>query len=267
MRLIKLTCFLVTLLVFSCQPDTGVINTEEELTGISEEIKTKIINLGFNPKDSYKTEGGYMVEGDIFLTEQDLLLLPNHKLPILEQYRTTNLVTGTPRVITVSIKTGGGSGLPTSYVAALDEALGRFNAQNLTLTFQRVASNGNIQLVKANGSYLASAGFPTSSGNPYSQVKVNNRAIGNQPQSTVASIIAHELGHCIGFRHTDYYNRAISCGGSTANEGDGGVGAIHIPGTPTTATLSAQSWMLSCISSGQNRPFNNDDAAALNYLY
>lgn len=267
MRLIKFTGFLMALLIISCQPESQVSSTEEELTGISPEIKTKIINLGFNPKDSYKTEGGYIVEGDIFLTEAELISLPNQKLPILEQYRTTNLVTGTPRVITVSINTGGGSGLPASYVAALDEALGRFNAQNLTLTFQRVASNGNIQLVKANGNYLASAGFPSSSGNPYSQVKVNSRAIGNQPQGTVASIIAHELGHCIGFRHTDYYNRSISCGGSAANEGDGGVGAIHIPGTPTTATLSAQSWMLSCISSGQNRPFNNDDKTALNYLY
>ncbi len=267
MRLIKLTGFLMALFIFSCQPESGVTPSEEELTGISAEIKAKIINLGFNPKDSYKVEGGYMIEGDIFLTEQDLLSLPNHRLPTLEQYRTTNLVTGTPRVITVSINTGGGNGLPNSYIAALDEALGRFNAQNLTLTFQRVPSNGNIQLVKANGSYLASAGFPTADGNPYYQVKVNSRAIGNQPQSTVASIIAHEVGHCIGFRHTDYYNRAISCGGSATNEGDGGVGAILIPGTPSTATLAAQSWMLSCISSGQNRPFNNDDKTALTYLY
>ncbi|MEQ8576674.1 MAG: M57 family metalloprotease, partial [Fulvivirga sp.] len=69
-----------------------------------------------------------------------------------------------------------------------------------------------------------------------------------------------------GFRHTDFFDRSISCGGSTANEGDGGVGANHIPGTPTGASASAKSWMLACTDGG-DRPFNNDDRTALNYLY
>jgi hypothetical protein len=76
--------------------------------------------------------------------------------------------------------------------------------------------------------------------------------------------MAHEMGHCIGFRHTDYMNRAYSCGGSTYNEGSAGVGAIHIPGTPTGP--SASSWMLAC-SNGGNRPFTSADRTALNYLY
>jgi hypothetical protein len=75
------------------------------------------------------------------------------------------------------------------------------------------------------------------------------------------------MGHCIGFRHTDYFNRSISCGGSPVNEGPAEpIGANHIPGTPTGASLSAGSWMLSCTGGG-NRPFNNDDKTALDYLY
>jgi hypothetical protein len=119
-----------------------------------------------------------------------------------------------------------------------------------------------------NRGVLGSAGFPTSGGNPYSQI-----AMSGILQSTyglgvngIATIMAHEMGHCIGFRHTDYFNRAISCGGSTSNEGDGGVGAVHIPGTPTGATAAAKSWMLAC-TDGSNRPFNNDDKTALNALY
>ena len=154
--------------------------------------------------------------------------------------------------------------LPVSYVAALDEALARYNAQNLQLTFTRVSAGGDIDIVKGGGNYLASAGFP-SGGQPYGQVKVNSRAIGNQPLGTVATILAHEIGHCIGFRHTDYMNRAYSCGGAAANEGASSVGAVHIPGTPTGP--DSGSWMLSCIGSGQNRPFNNNDRTALGYLY
>jgi len=264
MKLLNFTILLLALFILSCQQEPQIKTSEEELTGITAEIKAKIINLGFNPKDSYKTEGGYIVEGDIFLTDQDLVSLPNQRLPILEQYRTTNLVTvnGT-RTISVSLD----SKLST-ISAALDEAIARYNAENLTLKFQRVSKNGYIKIVKSSPSagYLASAGFP-SNGNPYRSVSVNLGALSGQPLGTIASVLAHELGHCIGFRHTDFYDRSISCGGSAVNEGSSSVGAIHIPATPTDATLAAQSWMLSCIGSGQNRPFNNDDKTALDYLY
>ena len=210
-----------------------------------------------------QVDGGYIVEGDIFLNQETLNSPASHtlmRIAEVEQYRTTNLVSG-PRVITVSVS----SQLPASYIAATDEALARYNAQNLTLTFQRVSSGADISLVKGNGQYLASAGFPTSSGEPHNQVKVNSRAIGNQPQGTVASILAHEIGHCIGFRHTDYMDRSYSCGGSATNEGASTVGAILIAGTPSGP--DAGSWMLACIGSGDNRPFNNNDRTALSTLY
>jgi hypothetical protein len=82
----------------------------------------------------------------------------------------------------------------------------------------------------------------------------------------IATIIAHEVGHCIGFRHTDYMKRSYSCGGRPVAEGEvtTGVGAVHIPGTPTGG--DPNSWMLAC-SNGTNRPFNAIDKIALAYLY
>jgi hypothetical protein len=149
-------------------------------------------------------------------------------------------------------------------LAHVDAVVARYNAQNLTLSFSRVAANGNINLVPANGSFLASAGFP-SGGNPFNEVKINSRSLNGQPANTIVSVIAHEIGHCIGFRHTDYMDRSYSCGGSTTNEGASTVGAILIPGTP--AGPDAGSWMLACIGSGQNRPFTPNDVTALTTLY
>jgi hypothetical protein len=232
----------------------------------SEEALTQIRQLGFSTHNAQKTEDGYLVEGDIVLTEADLRGAPEHQILRVgnaEQYRTNNLVSaGSGRVIKVSIS----SRLPASYVAGLDEAIRRYNAEGLLLTFQRVSSGADIDIVKGNGSYLASAGFPTSGGAPYGQVKVNSQAIGSSPSANyLGTILAHEMGHCIGFRHTDFMDRSYSCGGATANEGASTVGAINIPGTPTTA--EPNSWMLACIGSGQSRPFDAYDRTALNYLY
>jgi hypothetical protein len=80
--------------------------------------------------------------------------------------------------------------------------------------------------------------------------------------------LTHEVGHCLGFRQTDYYNRAISCGGAVANKGTSTVGAILIPGTPSTANPATDpSCMLACIGKNVNRPFATNGKTALNYLY
>ncbi len=258
-KTLSLAAIAVTL--FSCQKQESPVANEP----ISQDVLTAISKAGFSTEGVIREDGGYVVEGDIFINDDHLRTQPQWgtlTIAQTEQYRTTNLVSvNGSRKITVSIS----NKLPASYVDALDEAIARYNAENLTITMQRVSSGANINIVSGNGSYLASAGFPTSTGNPYNQIKVNARAIGNQPQSTVASILAHEMGHCIGFRHTDYMDRSYSCGGSATNEGASTVGAILIDGTP--AGPDANSFMLACIGSGDNRPFNSNDKKALAFLY
>jgi hypothetical protein len=118
---------------------------------------------------------------------------------------------------------------------------------------------------------LGSSGFPNSAGDPYNQVQMNTYWYSGGTDATnvnyIGTIMAHELGHCIGFRHTDYMNRAYSCGGRKQNEGQSntGVGAVYIPGTPTGG--DPNSWMLACVGSNVNRPFNANDKIALAYLY
>ena len=239
-------------------------NTSAKQEGVPEEVKAKILALGMTAEGAYKSDGGYIVEGDIFLDDAMLNSVPDQQSIIVageEHYRTTNLVTGLPRTITVRY-----SGTTTSISNAINSAISRYNARSLRLTFLRVSSGGNIVVSNVSGvSYIASAGFP-SGGNPYGSIRFNT-AYAGWNSSTLTSVLAHEMGHCIGMRHTDLACRQYSCGGSPVNEGSAGVGAIHIPGTPTACNADPTSWMLACIGNGVNRPFNANDRVALDYLY
>ncbi|MCF6404890.1 M57 family metalloprotease [Chitinophaga filiformis] len=263
-----LKAFLCTLvcsfILFSCKKDQVQKQSPNEIT---KDVIAQIKAMGFSTQDVRRVDDGYVVEGDIFLSDKSLKEKANPRSLVIakeEQYQTWNIIaTSGHRVITVSV-----TNLPAAYTAAADEAIARYNAMGLRISFQRVASGGEIDIINANlgaGVLGQSAGFPDAYGNPPSPIRLNAAYIGSTPnQGWMATIIAHEIGHTIGFRHTDYFNRAYSCG-SGGNEGVAGVGADHIPGTPTAG--DPNSWMLACIGTGQNRPFNTNDQVALNYLY
>lgn len=253
-------------------------STDEADGGLADHERNLIASAGFNGNWAERTaDGSYLIEGDILLTRAQLEQMvgqpPEHELIIAneEHYRTTNVVStpGTAqRVITVRL----GSGFPSYYSTGLDQALARYNALNLRIRFQRVTSGGNIVITGANlgtsggGCILGQAsGFP-SGGNPSPGFTLSTSSCATSYLNTankVDEVIAHEIGHCIGFRHTDYMNRS-SCG-QNSNEGSAGVGAVHIPGTPTTVTGTYNSWMMACTNN--NPAFSSADGTALNYVY
>jgi hypothetical protein len=270
---ILLALLTVSFLMVSCAEEDQLVVDEI----VPADVLAKIAQMGFNPDGAVAVDEGYRVERDIIITHDNLLTThDNHRVPNLEQYSTTNLVSaGGGRNITVYALVGGRKGYSAGMIAGLDEAITRYNDQNLSITFSRVTnSNGaDIQMTRLRKGeerqgILGSAGFPTASGDPYGEIKMSGILESSYGLDTdgIATIIAHEMGHCVGFRHTDYFDRSISCGGSASNEGTAGIGADHIPGTPTGATASDLSFMLSCTDGG-NRPFNSADQTALNYLY
>jgi len=241
--------------------------------------KALIKSAGFNNNWAERTtDGNYLIEGDILLNKGQLQELAGVGSPTElivaneEHYRTTNVVSvpgSGVRTITVRL----GSGFPSHYSTGLDQALARYNNLNLRIRFQRVTSGGDIVISGRNlgtsggGCILGqSAGFPSSSGNPAGGFTLSTSSCATSYLNTanrVDEVIAHEMGHCIGFRHTDYMNRS-SCG-QNANEGSAGVGAIHIPNTPTTVSGTYNSWMMACTNS--NPAFSSADGTALNYVY
>ncbi len=257
---------------FSCKKETN----EEPKNEVTDAVLAQIKAHGFSTQKVEKVAEGFLVEGDIILTPEDLAAAtpatPNFIIAQEEHYRTFNLV-NTSRYSTITVGLSNSSAQhQAAFSAALDDAIARYNAQNLLIDFQRVTQGKPDITVTAFyqvSNVLGSAGFPTSRGAPYKEVRMNTYWYGTGTDATnvnyLSTIMSHELGHCIGYRHTDYANRAFSCGGAASNEGSGTVGAVHIPGTPTGP--DANSWMLACIGSNVNRPFTANDQIALSTVY
>lgn len=272
-KLIKILPLLaiVSLFAYSCQKASIL----DEADQVPQAVIDQLTQMGFNPDGIVKVERGYLIERDIVITED---FLKHNKQPIrvpgLEQYHTDNLVsTNGSRTIKVYMKTSGLRSFNQFYSDALNEALDRYNDESLEITFTRTsnASEADITfnklgLLQGLLGILGSSGFPDANGNPYDEVQMNGNLSNSYSLGGLATVMAHELGHCIGLRHTDYFDRSISCGGSASDEGASDVGANHVPGTPTGATLAGGSYMLAC-TDGSDRPFNSDDQVALDYLY
>lgn len=266
-----------SLSISSCQKDEF---TSSQEVSISDETLVQIDDLGMssldvevssftNPITGEFSPITYIVEGDILITPEQLVEMATSKVvgdvPMTEQYRTSNLVSA-PQTISVIGYTGGSSALDNTMEDALEMAIANYNALNMGLTFTLAYGTNyqsyDIVVYKVSGSAGGSAGFP-SGGAPYKFVQIlsGTSAYGT---NVTEHVITHEIGHCLGLRHTDYFNRSLSCG-TGGNEGTAGVGANHIPGTPTGTDTN--SIMQACFSSSESGEFGAYDIVALEYLY
>lgn len=247
--------------------------TSDELLGFEAEVQAHIDDHSMDlstleevtlERPDGTTEDVYLLEGDIALTKQQVMDYQEAIDLGLKQYRTFNLVS--PQNITVIGYTGGSYALTNTMRTALQWAINNYNALPLDITFSlSFSSSTNADIVvyrnPNNNGAGGVAGFPYSNGQPYKWVQIYN-GMQNYNTNTNEHVITHEIGHCVGFRHTDWFNRA-SCGQSGENAGSDG--AVHIPGTPTGVDWN--SVMLACFSSNEDGEFGYYDRIALQYMY
>ncbi len=275
--MIVLTIMATTVMMSSCEKE----ELEANANIINPDVKEQFKSLGFDVSDmrvedmdnplTGVTEKHYILEGDIAIAEKQMHDMLDSKIhhegPNGEQYRTNNLVSQ-GRTINVIGYTGNNSnGLDSKMRTALQWSVDNFNALNInlnfTLTFGTNYSNYDMVVYRVTASGGGgSAGFP-SGGAPNKYIKINS-GTSQYDTNTVEHVITHEMGHSVGMRHTDWFNRAYSCG-SGGSEGTGDVGAVHVPGTPTYE--DSNSIMLACFGAGEDGEFGYYDRVALEYLY
>ena len=274
-RIIQFSILLTGICLTSCENETTSQDEIVTTNQVSQKLLSKLADHDINTSDvnlvdfvlpNGKTTPMYKMEGDIHMSEDQIKGLNSLQGLSAKNYHTTNLVNQNTTIDIIGF-TGPDFALSANEQSALELAVNNYNNLGLSISFNltfgtdfesedMVVYNNDINEDGAGGS----AGFPEN-GAPFKFVQIFGLTSSNV--NVIEHVITHEIGHSVGFRHTDWFSRE-SCGQNT-NEGTAGVGAIPIPGTPEG--FDPTSVMLACFSSDEDGEFNENDITALNFLY
>ncbi len=174
--------------------------------------------------------------------------------PVL-QWHTHGLVSQSVMANGLGVNLSGLSG-NAGWLAAARAAIGHYTATygtkihiteggtaDITFTLHSSLPNGAIGL----------ADFPAG-GSPGPTIRVST-AFNGYSTAQKTWVMVHEIGHAIGYRHSDWQSRG---------EGEGSIGANRIPGTPEN---DAASVMRGASGGYSFSSFSTYDAAANRYVY
>lgn len=253
-------------LIFSCEKNEELNSDKRntiEITQSNKAVLQKILDQGYQLNEIVETKDFYLVQNDIMFSK-DINSYKDNDLhnPNERHASTNNLISTDYRVITVyidpSIPMSGVDDWRTAINAAMNEWT---NISDCSIHFvQSYFPNPDVIIKSDNNSLpnnvIASAGFPLNS-KAYNQVLINLDFNSNATvsESSKKYNMAHELGHCIGFRHTNW---------DINGEGVSSVGANYIPNTPSQDSNSV---MNGGTANYSWNGFSTFDISAVKYLY
>lgn len=197
-------------------------NTEKKSENLAVEnfVKDvgKIAKLGFDPLSIQRIPEGYLVEGDILLTRENLDESVAELSKQQGQYSTRYKVS-LKRDIKVAFYDQSNT---LKFKQVFDASLLELNSLKVSLNFilEKDTTKADI-IVKfsdlggagANGVTLGRAEFVDAQGNPGKYIRFNSHpdaGLASETTQNLTAILSHEFGHALGLRHTDYKNRIYS---------------------------------------------------------
>jgi hypothetical protein len=252
---------LCTALLISCSKKTDT--PVERQTATRDAVYQFIKNLGYQDHEIKDIGEEYLVDEDILFSKSVQPGLPVAEGPKTEQYSLANCVGYNVQPnITVRIDPSL-SNLTNEITGAINMWNSVINCRiNLTLT---TATNQNILITNTNlGPNICGAAYFPMNGLPGAIIRINRDYIAGNSFVQRQRTIAHELGHAIGFRHTNWELNGEDRSGVHPDNG-AVFNAMHILGTPTGGDVN------SLMNGGQcgigASTLSNFDILAVQFMY
>lgn len=249
-------------MLHSCKKENDELKTEtlESINKKDEILYEKLLKAGFKSENIKDLGDSYIFEGDMLFKKNNTNMEyfdkyfnfdRNGKRPNsneTKQWSTQNVISSDESErIKVNISTEH---------SVMSQALSNWaSIPSTTLSFyagKHIFTNDNkIEVVNESLSGLyALAEFPQN-GQVGFRIQIDNNAFSSLTFAQRVMVLTHEIGHCLGLRHTD-------------NPGSDSFGTALVPGTPTTDSQSIMNTPSPVPAWSQ---FSNYDQITAQYLY
>lgn len=203
---------ILAILIVSCATESAeLINEVDTSAKDQESIEMKKylkMGYGFSESNILETADAFIVEGDVCFSKENFWENYLQKTDSVEHlkkhYRNSNLVT---KITTIEVSVY--PEVPSAWNKAFVSAVSKWNGLNGKIKFKIVS--GYCPAYGINVSYkalgknntIARSSFPTTKGYPGLTIDINSQCKSSLNTSQKLFTAIHEMGHSIGFMHTD----------------------------------------------------------------
>ena len=230
----------------ACSQDStceGVIE-KSTVSDLEKKIQHLSENYGFSINDIKSEDSVLVAEDDIMFNVNDFW--DKYSLPSYTRahYRSTNTVSSNYRTIRITTPSyGDPNEVPTEWLYAIVNAMDAWNSLNGDIEFT-LGNNYTATILIVYGyisgdTVVARASFPSSTtGKPGSAIAINSDCVYTLTANQKTQVMIHELGHCIGFMHTDVVGDVLLNSGDQNTTDPNSVMQRYVLSNPTSPYFS-----------------------------